>query len=47
MPAFLLYHKDMIYVVTSGYVKKSEKTSQAEIDRAIRIKEQFMRGGRR
>ena len=44
---FYFHHTGMIYVVTSGYVKKSKKTSQVEIDRAIRIKEQFMRGERR
>ena len=44
---FYFHHKSMIYIITSGYVKKSEKTSQTEIDRAIRIREQFMRGERR
>jgi len=44
---FYFHHKHVIYVIASGYVKKSDRTSQAEIERAIRIKEQFMRGEQR
>ena len=39
---FYFYHQDSIYVVTSGYLKKTDRTSRREIDRAQRVKEQFL-----
>ncbi|MFP4377782.1 MAG: type II toxin-antitoxin system RelE/ParE family toxin [Spirochaetales bacterium] len=30
------------YVITSGYVKKTDKTSRVEIERAIRLMADFM-----
>ena len=32
------------YVVTSGYVKKSDKTSRTELDRAMRLRSEFLEG---
>jgi len=34
---FYFHWKDRLYVVTSGYVKKSNKTDPNEIERAVRI----------
>lgn len=34
---FYFYLEDKIYIVTSGYVKKSNKTDPNEIERAVRI----------
>ena len=33
---------DTVCVITSGYVKKSNHTNQTEIERAIRIRDQFL-----
>ena len=41
---FYFHHEKRIYVVTSGYVKKSQKTSIGEIEKALRIKNEFERG---
>ena len=41
---FYFHHGHRIYVVTSGYVKKSDKTSRGEIKKALRIKNEFMQG---
>ena len=40
---FYFHHKDAVYVVTSGYVKKTVRTSRSEIDRASRLKAQFLK----
>ncbi len=34
---FYFHWKDKIYVITSGYTKKSDKTDPKEIEKAIRI----------
>lgn len=40
---FYFHHQGPVYVVTSGYVKKSDRTSRNEIDRALRLKAQFLK----
>lgn len=40
---FYFHHDGTVYVVTSGYVKKADRTSRMEIERALRLKEQFFR----
>ena len=40
---FYFHFKDMVYVVTSGYVKKEQKTSKDEIERALRIMDEFLK----
>ena len=40
---FYFHHRESIYVVTSGYVKKSDKTNVREIVRAVRLKDQYQR----
>ncbi len=34
---FYFHHKERVYVVTSGFVKKSEKTNPRELARAIQL----------
>lgn len=38
---FYFHWKDKIYVITSGYIKKSNKTNKNEIVKALNIMEQF------
>jgi phage-related protein len=38
---FYFYWQDKIYVITSGYIKKTRKLEQAELKRAERIMNQF------
>jgi phage-related protein len=40
----LFYFRDRgrIYVVTSGFIKKSDKTSRREIERALRLKAGYL-----
>jgi phage-related protein len=40
---FYFHHRGAVYVITSGYVKKSDRTSRTEIDRALRLKAQFLK----
>lgn len=40
---FYFHHRGAIYVVTSGYVKKTNRTSGTEIERAWRLKAQFLK----
>jgi len=40
---FYFYEGERVYVVTSGYTKKANKTDRREIDRARRIKEQYLK----
>jgi len=44
----LFYFRDQnrVFVVTSGYVKKSDKTSPAEIGRALRLKMEYLGGAK-
>jgi phage-related protein len=41
---FYFHDSDRIYVITSGYVKKSDKTSPEEIRRALRLKAEYLGG---
>lgn len=41
---FYFHDRERIYVVTSGYVKKTEKTSPDEIKKALRLKGDYLRG---
>jgi len=41
---FYFHDKDKVYVLTSGYVKKTQKTNQREIDRAVRLMNEYSRG---
>ena len=36
---FYFHHRETTYVVTSGYLKKSDKTKVEEIQKAMRIRE--------
>ncbi len=40
---FYFHFENVVYVVTSGYVKKEQKTSPVEIERALRIKQEFLK----
>jgi len=39
---FYFHFREATYVVTSGYVKKSDKTKVEEIQRALRIREDYL-----
>lgn len=41
---FYFHHEGRVYVLTSGYVKKDQKTDPREIKRAIRLKSEFLKG---
>lgn len=41
---FYFHHEGRVYVVTSGYVKKDQKTDPREIERAIRLMNEFAGG---
>lgn len=41
---FYFRDRDRIFVVTSGYVKKSDKTNPEEIRRALRLKAEYLGG---
>jgi hypothetical protein len=43
---FYFYDKATIYVITSGYLKKQQKASRQEIQRALSLKAAYMRGDR-
>ena len=38
---FYFHDKGRLYVVTSGYLKKADRTSRREIERALRLKDQY------
>jgi|SRR5271157_1015701 len=40
---FYFHHKECLYVLTSGYIKKADKTDDQEIERALRIRNDFLR----
>ena len=44
---FYFHYSKKAYVVTSGYVKKSQKTSRDEIRKALRIRDIFLAGGKK
>jgi phage-related protein len=39
---FYFHFKDTIYVITSGYVKKEMKTDKNEIEKAQKLRKQFI-----
>jgi len=39
---FCFHHAGVAYIVTSGYVKKSDKTNPLEIERAERLRQQVL-----
>lgn len=39
---FHFHHRETVYVLTSGYVKKADRTSRREIDHAMRLKRRFL-----
>jgi phage-related protein len=39
---FYFHHKEKIYICTSGYIKKTDKTDEQEILRAMRIRNEFL-----
>ena len=39
---FHFHHRGTVYVVTSGYVKKTGRTSRTEITKAARLEQQFL-----
>lgn len=41
---FYFHDRDRIFVVTSGYVKKSDRTNPKEIKRALRLKMEHLGG---
>jgi hypothetical protein len=43
---FYFYDKATIYVITSGYIKKQQKASKQEIQRALALKASYLRGDR-
>jgi phage-related protein len=40
---FYFYYKDRFYVCTSGYMKKTDKTDEMEILKALKIRDEFIR----
>lgn len=41
---FYFHHKNKLYIVTSGYIKKKDKTDSEEIDRALRLRDEVLKG---
>jgi phage-related protein len=39
---FYFHFRDKFYVVTSGYAKKKDKTDEGEIERALKIRNEFI-----
>jgi phage-related protein len=39
---FFFHFKGVVYVITSGYVKKQQKTDKREINRALRLMHEFL-----
>ena len=39
---FYFHHKGAVYVATSGYIKKDIKTDRGEIERAMKLRRQFV-----
>jgi phage-related protein len=40
---FYFHHKEKVYVCTSGYIKKTDRTDEQEIQRALRIRNDFLK----
>ncbi len=41
---FYFHDRDGVFVLTSGYAQKSDKTSPTEIERALRLKIEYLGG---
>ena len=41
---FYFHHKNTLYVVTSGYIKKEMETDHGEIDKAQKLRKIFIEG---
>ncbi len=41
---FYFQHRNRLFVVTSGYVKKADKTDREQIRRALRLKSEYLGG---
>lgn len=41
---FYFAQGNALYVITSGYVKKTDRTEKREIERAIHLKEEYVQG---
>jgi len=41
---FYFHHEGQVYVVTSGFVKKAQKTNPRELSRAMRLMAEFREG---
>jgi phage-related protein len=40
---FYFHHRENLYICTSGYIKKTDTTDEREIQRALRIRNNFIR----
>ena len=40
---FYFYYEDKVYVCTSGYIKKTDKTDEIEIQKALKIRGGFIK----
>jgi len=40
---FYFHHRDKLYICTSGYIKKTDKTDEQEMQRALRIRKDFLK----
>ena len=41
---FYIHSEEKVYIVTSGFIKKKNKTSKSELDKAERIMNKYMEG---
>jgi len=41
---FYFHHKGKVYIVTSGFIKKKQKTDRREIEKAIKLMNEFKEG---
>jgi phage-related protein len=39
---FYFHFEDKVYVITSGYIKKEQKTKKSEIDKAVKRMKQYV-----
>ena len=39
---FYFYHKNNMFIITSGFIKKSQKTDKREIEKAINLMNTFL-----
>jgi phage-related protein len=41
---FYFVEGESVFIVTSGYIKKTDKTDRREIERALRLKAEYLQG---